>query len=317
MATEGPMFRGSVPFVCPVDAPPLHKLVGVTTSTEGGCFDSANGYDGEAISLGLIQITPRAGLGVFLERVFSQLSEVEMSDLRAWEARYGVDVLEEIKKGPTNLARSLYGCSGRKGSWTGACWAQAEGLFKAICPILALPEAQEIQLDYVASKILSWVMPATAKLLFQELHETGWLGALQGAVVSFSANNPAIADHWFRKHVEESGAPRAEEGYVLAAIDKMTYSPGIQIYPHRKKAILPALERLYGVKIPRDGASVLMSPVEAQRILIRLGYDLGPAGADGVFGKKSSFALREYQRMRGLDPEAGLDAKTREELAKE
>jgi peptidoglycan hydrolase-like protein with peptidoglycan-binding domain len=50
-----------------------------------------------------------------------------------------------------------------------------------------------------------------------------------------------------------------------------------------------------------------------QRALIRLGYDLGPKGADGVFGKKSTWALREFELSSGAtqsESDGILDWKT-------
>lgn len=44
-----------------------------------------------------------------------------------------------------------------------------------------------------------------------------------------------------------------------------------------------------------------MKTVDIQRALIAHGYDLGPAGADGVRGRRTLAAIMEFQRDRGLD----------------
>lgn len=44
---------------------------------------------------------------------------------------------------------------------------------------------------------------------------------------------------------------------------------------------------------------------ELQRCLIRLGYDLGPAGADGSYGRRTFAAVREFERLHGLDADGG------------
>lgn len=320
------MHRGTQRYVADFKSEVLHKLVGVTTSTEGGCFDSENGYDRAVLSLGLVQITPIAGLGTLLSRIMEQVPSEALKEVSSWQTRYGVDLLEALKLGSSpELALQLYGCHGREGSWNGASWDRAEALFQALAGLLVHPVARQIQLDFTASKILSWVMPETRKILFQDLHTEGWTGALQAAVVSFSANLPAVADKHFRAYVEEKGGfseSEVDQAYVLGAIDAMTYRPKISIYPHRKEAILPAIERIYDVRFPGafsvSGADPqALSPKGAQQILLKLGYDLGPAGADGVFGLKSVAALTEYQRMRGLDPDGVLGPITRAELAKE
>lgn len=46
-----------------------------------------------------------------------------------------------------------------------------------------------------------------------------------------------------------------------------------------------------------------MSPRAIQFRLIQLGYDLGPAGADGVWGRRSIAALKLFQGRHGLNPD--------------
>ncbi|MCJ2050882.1 TIGR02594 family protein [Methylobacterium sp. J-070] len=46
-----------------------------------------------------------------------------------------------------------------------------------------------------------------------------------------------------------------------------------------------------------------MSPRAIQSRLIRLGYDCGPAGADGVWGRRSIAALKLFQGSHGLGPD--------------
>ena len=44
-------------------------------------------------------------------------------------------------------------------------------------------------------------------------------------------------------------------------------------------------------------------PLKRQEALIALGYDLGSAGADAVWGNTSDTALRQFQRDQGLAPD--------------
>jgi len=50
--------------------------------------------------------------------------------------------------------------------------------------------------------------------------------------------------------------------------------------------------------------------VEVQRALLDLGYDLGGAGADGMFGLACQTAVADFQRRRGLAPSGYVDATT-------
>ena len=62
---------------------------------------------------------------------------------------------------------------------------------------------------------------------------------------------------------------------------------------------------------PADDATVLL----AQRRLAVLGYGLSPP--DGVLGRATRRALREFQRDRGLPATGRLDRRTLEELGVE
>lgn len=322
---EGPMFRGSVPVRTAFASEPLHKLVGVTTSTEGGCYDSMNGYDRCVISVGAIQFCGAIGLiHPLLSQILSQVPDAA-AKLRAWEGRYGQNVLELLgPKRPTApvLASKLFGCDGREGSWEAGNWTQANALFAALQPLLIHPASQRIQLDHTASRILSFVMPAS-RFFFDKLYTEGWLGALQGAMVSFSANLPAVADKHFRAYVAFKGPPKNTPDYFFGALDAMTYNPKIAIYPHRRAAILKVLPSLYGIDLRGDDRTELrkeapaISTQEMQQILIDLGYDLGPAGADGVVGKKTMLAIRTFQMRHKLAVDGLVGPKTLAKLKEE
>lgn len=52
----------------------------------------------------------------------------------------------------------------------------------------------------------------------------------------------------------------------------------------------------------------------AQQQLIALGYELGPEGADGLFGEQTAAALRSFQADHGLPETGELDDATRSAL---
>ena len=55
---------------------------------------------------------------------------------------------------------------------------------------------------------------------------------------------------------------------------------------------------------------------ELQAILLGLGYDLGPCGADGIFGRCTDAAVRKFQQDRGLTVDGIAGPKTYGELMK-
>jgi len=44
-----------------------------------------------------------------------------------------------------------------------------------------------------------------------------------------------------------------------------------------------------------------MDGIEDVRMLIKLGYDLGKWGADGSYGRKTAFAIEDFQDSHGLE----------------
>lgn len=55
-------------------------------------------------------------------------------------------------------------------------------------------------------------------------------------------------------------------------------------------------------------------PKTIQQLLIDVGYDLGPAGADGKLGKKSKEAIKNFQRAHLLKADGVVGEKTREKM---
>lgn len=80
------------------------------------------------------------------------------------------------------------------------------------------------------------------------------------------------------------------------------------------KALNNAIDKLnkvyYLIQKGSEGALVK----EAQEILIRLGYNLGLAGADGIFGYKTEVAAKEFQKANGLVADGIIGNKTWEKL---
>lgn len=56
-------------------------------------------------------------------------------------------------------------------------------------------------------------------------------------------------------------------------------------------------------------------PENIQQKLISLGYDVGPTGADGILGKASIAAIKQFQLSKGLTPDGIVGSKTAAALA--
>lgn len=339
---SGPYFRGSVRFKVPPSPTWEQKLLGVVTATEGGAFDAVNMYDRCILSVGLIQWCEAANifgttklLGKCAERDLATLSDylIEMPGRPVFRQNgvwrflvNGVAVDDKTKQ------RDLYlgGASGLAGQWD----AVQKGHARRVCAVMAAlwsePEFQDVQIDYTAARMLSFAMPDSRKLLFAgDYPKDGWEGAVRAGFISFAANLPAVADQQLRKIVATTEYQAADARVrCIMALRALTFGPNIAIYPHRYHTIRPVLERTFGIDLP-DFAEELhdfqtekkpwrhhyYEPRALQQALLMLGFDLGRAGADGVIGRKTKEAIRDFEKMVGLpNPDGIPDDKFLEKL---
>lgn len=307
------------------------KVMAVITATEGGRADAFNGYDRAVYSLGYIQL---AGATHAASALLSDIVKVcpgeskELLDLlasRGVQLSAGKLLHDGRPLDSSNMAQLLYGCDGRDGSWTDASKAQAKQTASAMCNLLALPTPVEVQRKHVLNKLLTFVMPDVRPQIYPSglTTSSGWVGAVQAAFLSFSANLPLVAANQYKAALPEMGqALPATKEQAIPLLRALTFGPKIAIYPARYNAIRPVIERLYGVDMP-DFAEDLASwsehipytdspPTvkEIQDKLIELGYNLGVNGADGVLSPATVKAVRAFQTMNKLQVDGIVGPKT-------
>lgn len=326
---EGWMHPGTLRLSVQYDEPAVRKMLGVVTSTEGGCADSFNGYDSCCYSISYIQLAGTLDLaGALLAHLKDRLPDA-MYPLDTWLASYGIalEATGKLRKGASYLngktmASALYGCDGRAGSWTKETKDRAKGFAETVIEALRAEGAPALAQEFTTSRMLRWVTQDVLNLLYADgLEFSGWKGALQAGFFSFSANMPRVAADQFMAHVRERGgkAKLDDPDFVIGALQRMTFGPGFAIYGARYSTIRPVIERLYAVDLPDTPALLkgwvnkgggTWSPPEhsnsdLQKMLITLGYDLGPAGADGILGKKTAAAVKSFQLIKGVYPADG------------
>ena len=149
--------------------------------------------------------------------------------------------------------------------------------------------------------------------------------AFRAAYLSFAANNPTWANRHLELALKQSSQPAWSRDWFIGVLRELTFGPKVAIYPGRYDAIRPVLERLFGVDLPdfsadlarfqqSSGASQLLTVLQIQQILIDLGFDLGPWGADGRFGPKTSDAILSFQQLHGLGASGQVDLATQRAL---
>lgn len=336
----GPWYKGSVglPEVTKSSSD-NSKMLAVVTATEGGRADAINMYDSCVVSVGYIQLCGSIFLvNKFLSYAFKALGEDHESFTPLIEHLGSINASCTNDTSGFNFINSngskvdtlaevqefFLGCNGRANSWDDSSKAYAKKWAVTLASVLASPIVRDLQIDYVGRRLLTFCMPTPLKEFISNPNlNTPMQRAAKAAYVSFSANNPKKAEESYAK-TNALVTTKFSDAWVTALLKTMTFGPGIGIYPHRYNAIRPVLERLYGVDLPdfakdlsdaviKFDASVpvtgfdLTSVTGVQKALIYLGYDLGPSGADGVYGPKTTMALIQLCDDRKIKDRCSVD----------
>lgn len=343
---EGPYVHGTRKFSLPSNPTPEHKILGVVTSTEGGSMDGVNMYDTCIVSCGLIQwcearyfLTSKM-LSYMASRDPSVLGPLkpamdltgsEFAEIKpgTWRFRYRDG--RPVNRRDLQAALFLGGATGAKGAWNDEAKEVAKLWCRCFNETFAQDSTFDLQVAYTAARLRSFSLASARNTLFSEdLPDEGLVGTVRAAFLSFAANNPTIAAKQLAIAVEGTRAKKWSRDWVIACLKQMTFGPNIAIYPGRYNKIRVPLERYYGVDLP-DFQQELREwresqPQQApdepnleelegiQEVLIAAGYDLGPKGADGIWGKKTKAAVIAFQEDSGLVTDAIVGPKTRAAL---
>jgi hypothetical protein len=317
---EGPWYQGSVPYALPTNREPtfLEKVGAVITVTEGGKLDAYNGYDRCVATIGFIQWGEACAAGRPVSRMVTMVRATDATwvDTLLGEARLRVSTLAPIivtlDNDTPSIAQTFLATTGKVGSYNDSTKAYAKRVAAVLATLFADPRSHRAQYDYTMPKLLDFAFGDARKILFPaNFRETSWEGALRAIYLSFAANLPAIA----AKRIDRNTLSKDPKTACIELARRLTFEPGIAIYPGRYDKIRPVVEKLFGVDLP-DFAKDLQAfhanqpHLDAfptikswQTALIALGYDLGPAGADGKYGSKTREALEEFQRVNDLEPD--------------
>jgi hypothetical protein len=354
---EGVYFRGSRKFQLPAKPSEEHRLLAVITSTEGGSFDAYNGYDRCGISAGLLQWCE---IPYFLtSKLLGAIASKDQSLLAPLQPALDASDADFLEKSPgkwrffwrhskdqvngANEQKKLFmlNSSGHQGSWDDESKAHAKLWAASIANVLAQDKAIEIQTNYTAARVRMFATEFARTNLFDNVPSTGWVGATRAIYLSFAANLPAVASKQLKAALEETGAAKWSKEWCIHIARRLTFGPGITIYPHRYNSIRPVVEKLYGVDLPDmagelkmwkgvqgldnvhddevmseepSGEPTFTTVKEVQQLLSDMGYDLGPTGVDGAMGRKTKEALLVFQGNVGLKADGLIGPKTREAM---
>lgn len=342
---EGPWYPGIIKYELPENPTESHKTVAVITATEGGALDAINRYDRCIDTQGVIQWCNRAPM-FFVDQIYKEVGSAHLLPIQAIAASrgYAFDVAKGKFTSPTRgwidtpekqVEMYFAGASGRKGQWADEQKQYAKEWVAAAADVWKTRYAQNAQLVFTLQRLNRFFVfgqTATHVLSGAAVEATDLSLAFRAAYFSFAANNPKKASEAL-EHAMDGVAGRSPMfglNWLTAVLSSLTFHPGISIYPHRYNKIRPVLEKLFSIDLPDFAEDIrnytsrfperFMDPLEVQRALKILGYDLGPRGPDGIFGAKSRDALRAFELDNGVPPHAVdgiLDQHTLELLEQE
>lgn len=328
---EGAYYYGSRKFHLPEDATAEEKILDVVTGTEGGAPDAVNGYDRCIISAGYIQfceiyfgtsdllgyIAERGGSLDPLKEILDLSGASFRSDRGRWRFFQGKEVISAAEKRKLFLFRS----DGKIGTWDYESKRREKMWISAISECLRSKEAEKLQIEFTVPRLRRFASSSARRILWDG-SETGLAEATRAGFLSYAANLPSVASKHLGFAVSNSKEKKWSHSWVCDVFRELTFGPRIAIYPGRYRKIKPRLEQNYGITLPdleelRKRHHYLgLDLTEVQEILLRKGYDLGPAGADGRFGPKTLAAVKLFQKRNLLKQDGIIGTKTTAALRK-
>lgn len=345
---EGPYTLGKIKFSVPQNSSDEDKFLSVITATEGGCYDAVNMYDSCMLSAGIIQWCETFWN---VSNMFGSVAEVDPSLLAPlkpaldlsnasfkkrpdgrWRFFFN-DSRGEVKSAKMQRALFFKNSTGEKGSWDDESKEHARTWAACVASVWGTEASRTCQTKFTSKRLGMFLTKESREIMFGPAAPTGndgMVGAMRAAFYSFAANLPAVAAKHLQIASQSSSSLPWTDDWIIGAIKQLTFGPKISIYPGRYNKIRPVIESIYGVDLPdfssdlekwhadmgkSNDAPDFLETKEIQEELILEGYDLGPRGADGVFGAKTSQAVRDFQTRHNLVSDGIVGPKTRRALA--
>ena len=350
LSYRGPYILGKVrPPPIDATAPFERKLLAAITVTEGGHMDAVQSYDVCILTAGAIQRCESSMCGTSdLLHTLRKADETLLDPLHEWlrsidgelGARvefqpYGVTSrftliapngsVTRIDRPEAQRRLFLLNSTGKEGTWDDHSKLYAKSWNAVINRVLAQPAAVQAQLQHYTENFLLGFLTRDVREQLAQVPPT-YRPLLTALTLSFAANLPAVAAKHFMIALEYTRTWSWSDARIAAFARQLTWGPGIAIYPQRYNKLRPELERLFGLDLPdiaidlQNHSEQINVPgvpsfdfthtADLQKALIQLGYDLGPKGADGVYGLKTTAAVKSFQKAHSLEVDGRVGPKT-------
>jgi len=348
---EGPWFPGSVR-VEPSASPSVQEIYFLTlTATEGASWNAVNMYDRCIVSVGAIQWCEASQysvsdmLGAALEEDRSSTGWLEFVTGRRYAFRpktlgspkfrfFSLESGDEVDTVEEQRRLFLLRSNGKQG-WDDESKHYAKTWAAKFAELFARPAFQAAQRKFTMDRLLGFVFQDVKDELFSPSsmwpNDDPWTKAARAAYLSFAGNNPTWARKYYQVWRASAASADSTRDKAVSLIRNLTFAPQVAIYPERYNKIRPVIERYFGVDLPDFAEDLrtwenlpevdlvaetvkLNSVLGIQKALLALGFDLGPRGADGVWGPKTEAAVEQFQSLRGLTVDGIVGPKTRATL---
>jgi hypothetical protein len=155
------------------------------------------------------------------------------------------------------MLRKLYfgGALGTKGSWSEEQKKIAKTWCVGMVNIWDDTRARELQLEYTAKRVDTFTLADANKLLMNPNKSwDGFIGATKAAYISYAANNPVTANKLLKQAYAEDllDVVVGTEEWAIKIIKRLALGSNIKIWPERYDRLRPAIEKLFGVVLPKD-----------------------------------------------------------------
>lgn len=350
LSWEGPWFPGTTK-VTPSASPSMQEIFFLTlTATEGASWNAINMYDRCIVSVGAIQWCEASQysvsdmLGMALREDPGQLQRwnefvkaggyaFRPKTLGSTKFRYfSLESGDEVDTIDEQRRLFLLNSNGKQGTWDEASKEHAKQWAAMLATVFARLPAQLAQRAFTMSRLLGFVFQDVKDELFKPggiwPANDQWTFAAQAAYLSFAGNNPTWARKYYQDWRSRAWHTDSTKDKAIGLIRNLTFGPEVSIYPERYNKIRPVLEKYLHVDLPDFHEELkewqnlpelevdkevikLNSVLGIQKALLALGFDLGPRGADGIWGPKTEAAVEQFQSLRGLTVDGIVGPRTR------
>lgn len=286
---EGPRYIGSKKFILPENPTFDERVMSVVSASEGNA-GSVNMYDRAIISVGFIQwielgqysvsdmlgyIAEKCGIDFLESKLRPALVMTKATFKKTAQGRWRFHVVDgtgkEVAVQTEAASRWLYArSSGKVGTWTEVNKVWAKMWAAAIADLLEEDAAVQAQVEWTVPQLRARFVGHTGRTVVFAPGSSfeGYAGAVKALLVAYGVNLPAVAEKVITAAVARSRFPQWSVPWCLDMIHDLALSSGVSIWPGRYNYKRPALEKAFGITLPKNSAELAQRAWTNQPVVV-------------------------------------------------